>query len=212
MRQENDIITVLTIENKILIKIKKAGRGTLFFTDSFINIGNQKAVSKALQRLVKSGEIVRVARGIYIRPEKDPVLGYIYPGIEKIAGTIAKKDKARIIPTGSYALNKLGLSSQVPMNVVFLTDGSARKIRLGKKMITFKKVSPKHVSAVGPVSRLVIQALRETGKSKMTDEEIRHIQELLKKENPNYLRHDLRTAPEWIRRIMRQSLLDQPNG
>lgn len=198
-------------ENKILVKFKKAKGGTLFFVDSFINIGNQKAISKALQRLVNSGEIQRVATGIYVRPEKDPVLGLLHPTVEKIAEAIAKRDKARIIPTGAYALNRIGLSTQVPMNVVFLTDGSDRKIKVGKQFITFKKTSPKNVAAIGSISKLVIQALRSIGKTKVTESEILHVQKILKNENQNHLKHDLPLAPEWIRQIMRVVINNNAN-
>ena len=109
---------------------------------NFISKGNSEAVRKALQRLVKYGELVRVATGIYVRPEIDPVIGPVTPNIETIAKAIARRDKARIIPTGVYALNRLGLSTQVPMNLVYLTDGAARKIKVGKRTITFKKATP----------------------------------------------------------------------
>lgn len=201
----------ITIEIKVLTKIKKARGGALFFTDDFINFGNKKAVSKALQRLVDSDEIIRVATGIYTRPEKDPILGLLHPTVEKIAEAIAKRDKARIIPTGAYALNRIGLSTQVPMNVVFLTDGSDRKIKVGKQFITFKKTSPKNVAAIGSISKLVIQALRSIGKTKVTESEILHVQKILKNENQNHLKHDLRLAPEWIRQIMRVVINNNTN-
>lgn len=73
-------------------------------------------------------------------------------------------NKAWIIPTGSLALNTLGLSTQIPMNAVYLHDGAARKINLGKRKIIFKKMSPKNLSAIGKISSLVIQAAREIGK------------------------------------------------
>ena len=192
----------LSIENQILNKIKKAKRGALFFVDNFITIGNAKAVGKALERLVKSGELQRVATGIYFRPENDPVIGYVTPGIETIAKAIAKRDKARIVPTGVYALNQLGLSTQVPLNVIYLTDGAARKIKIGNRTITFKKTTPKNLAAIGEIDRLVIQALRTIGKDKVTSEEIEKIQQLLKKEKLTYLQQDIRMAPEWIRKIM----------
>lgn len=78
---------------------------------------NAEAVRKSLERLVKSGELQRMVTGIYVRPEEDPVLGFVSPSIETIIRAIAKQDKARIIPTGIYALNRLGLTSQVPMNI-----------------------------------------------------------------------------------------------
>lgn len=200
-----------SIEIQILNRIKKAERGVLFFAESFVSYGSTEAVKKALQRLTNSGKLDRVATGIYVRPVIDSVIGKVSPSIEAIAKAIAKRDKARIVPTGAYALNRLGLSTQVPMNVVFLTDGSARKIKIGKRSILFKKASPKNVATVGEISGLAIQALKEIGKEKVFDKEIKHIQELLKKEKPTRLEHDIRLAPAWIREIMKPVLKSNGN-
>lgn len=197
----------LPVEEQILNRIKKAGRGVLFFNDSFVALGTDEAIRQALVRLVKSGELERVATGIYVRPRTDSIIGKVSPGIEAIAKAIARRDKARIVPTGLYALNRLGLSTQVPMNVVYLTDGTARKIKIGNRSITFKKTSPKNVSAVGEISRLVIQALRTIGKENVKEDELKKIHELLKKEKPTKLAHDIRMAPAWIREIMKPALI-----
>lgn len=194
-----------TTDNKILTKIKKAKRGSLFFIDDFIAFGNSKTVAKALERLQKNGEITRVARGIYAILEKDSIIGELQPSTEKIAEAIRKRDKSRIIPTGNLALNSIGLSTQVPTNLVYLTDGSARTIDLGKRKIRFKKTSPKNLSAIGKISGLVIQALREIGRENVTENEIRIVLEQLKNEDPYRLEHDIRLAPEWIRIIMRKA-------
>ena len=194
------------LDDKILTKIKKAKRGSLFFTEDFLNFGSAKAVAKTLERLTVKGDISRVARGIYARPARDPLLGELKPSTEAIAEAIRKRDKARIMPTGVLAMNALGLSSQVPMNVVYLTDGAARKIDLGKRKILFKKSSPKNLSAIGEISGLVIQALKEIGKDNVTENEIQLIIKQLEKEVPYRLEHDIRLAPEWIRIIMRKAL------
>ena len=196
----------LTLENKIIGKIKKAKRGSLFFIDDFIAFGNSRAVNKALERLAAKDEIKRVARGIYTRPQISSLIGEVIPTAENIAKAIAKRDKARIVPTGSYALNAIGLSTQVPMNVVYLTDGASRKIKLNKRTITFKKTAPKNLATIGKISTLVIQALKEIGKDKVQEWEENKIIELLKKEEKTRLQHDLRMAPEWIRIIMRKAL------
>ena len=157
-----------SIEIQVFNKIRKAKRGSLFFVESFPMAGNPKTVNKALERLVAKGELMRVAMGIYVRPEIDTIIGTVTPGIEDIAKAIAKRDKARIVPTGVYALNRLGLSTQVPMNIIYLTDGAARKIKIGHNTITFKKTTPKNVAAVGEISKLAIQALRTIGKENRT--------------------------------------------
>ena len=201
-----------SIEDKVIAKIKKAKRGSLFFTEDFLSFGSAKTVAKALERMVEKEEVFRVARGIYARLEKDPILGLIKPSTEAIAQAIAKRDKARIVPTGILALNALGLSTQVPMNVVYLTDGAKRKIDLGKRKILFKNTAPKNLSAIGKISSLVIQALKEIGKDNCTENEIQIILKQLTKEEPYRLEHDIRLAPEWIRVIMRQAINTSKNG
>lgn len=196
-----------SIESKVIDRIKKAKRGSVFFTDDFLRFGTAKAVSKALERLTAEEELMRIARGIYTRPEKNKLLGItLTPPAETIAKAIGRRDRARIIPTGIYALNVLGLSTQVPMNAVYLTDGAARKIQIGKRTILFKKTAPKNLAAIGEISGLAIQGLKALGKGNLTPEEAQKIITLLRQENPDRLRHDIRLAPEWIRNIMKIAL------
>lgn len=207
LRQGLTLIMSESVGNKILRKIKKARGGALFFPDDFVAFGSSTAILKALERLVGKDEIIRISRGIYCRPRISKLLNEpIMPTLDDIAQAIAKRDRARILPTGSYALNAIGLSTQVQMNVVYLTNGSARKLTIGNRRILFKKTSPKNLQAIGELSRLVIQALKEIGQGNVKDEERAKIVELLKKEKPDRLEHDIRLAPEWIRKILRQAL------
>jgi len=199
---------VLNSDTQILAKIKKAKGGTLFFTNDFVAFGMPDAIRQALQRLVKSGKIDRVAPGIFVRPKKDEIIGKVMPDIEDIVKSIARRDKARIVPTGDYALNRLGLSTQVPMNIVYLTDGTARKIKIDNYTVVFKKVAPKNVAAIGNISRLVIQALKTIGKENVTDEEVAHIQTVLQNEKPTHLEYDIRLAPAWIQEIIKPVLMN----
>lgn len=196
-----------SIEDKVIDRIKKAKRVSVFFTDDFLRFGTAKAVNKALERLTGDEELMRIARGIYTRPEKNKLLGItLTPSAETIAKAIGRRDRARIIPTGMYALNVLGLSTQIPMNAVYLTDGAARKIQIGKRTILFKKTAPKNLAAIGEISGLAIQGLKAMGKDNLTPEEAQKVIALLKQENPDRLRHDIRQAPEWIRKIMKAAL------
>lgn len=196
-----------TIEIRVLEEINDAPRGTIFFVESFLSVGNSRAINKALERLVAKGVIIRIAQGIYTRPKQSSLLGNITPSVEEIATAIAGRDKARIVPTGVFALNALGLSTQIPLNAVYLTDGAARKIQIGKRNILFKKTTPKNLAATGNISRLVIQALKSIGMNKVTAEEEKHILDLLKKEKRKNIEHDIALAPEWIRKIMRKVLI-----
>lgn len=195
-----------SIESQILTQIESLPKGELLFPADFQYIGSSEAVRLGLFRLNKAGVIRRIAKGIYVRPKKSELIGELLPSIEEIADAIAKRDKMRMIPSGSYALNALGLSTQVAMNLVILTDGSPRSIRIGNRIIKFKKASPKAFLAKGKISRLVIQALKEIGKGKLTKEDEDKILDLLRKEDSEDLKHDISLAPVWIQKIMQKAM------
>jgi len=92
-----------------------------------------------------------------------------------------------------------------------LTDGSPRVIKVGKRTIKFKKTTPKNLLAKGKISRLVIQALKEIGNGKVTEEEEQKIVALLRKEDEKDLKHDIALAPVWIQKIMKKALNDGKN-
>ena len=190
--------------------IKKKRRGNLFFANDFKSFGSGDSIRQALSRLCKDEFIIRLSNGIYLYPKTSKRIGVVYPSIEDIAKAIAKKEKARLIPTGIYALNKLGLSTQVPMKVVFLTDGAARIIKVGKKAtIRFKKTVAKHLAFKGIITTLVIFALKEIGKGKATDVELQKIAKALSKEKRENITYDATIAPEWIANIMLKIIKDE---
>jgi len=197
-----------SIEKQIEKSIKSKPKGSLVLPDDYLTVGSSEAIRKALNRLEEKKVIIRVAHGIYVRPRISKLIGSLTPSAEEVAEAIAKRDRMRTVPTGSYALNALGLSTQVPMNIVLLTDGSPREIKVGKRTIKFKKTTPKNLLAKGKISRLVIQALKEIGNGKVTAEEDQKILDLLRKEDIKNLKHDIALAPVWIQKIMKKALTD----
>jgi hypothetical protein len=201
---------IITVIDKVEKKIKRLSKGRILFADDFAGMGTPSTVNKALYRLKEKKLLVRLSQGVYLYPELKEI-GVITPTIEDIAKAIAKRDKARIVPTGVYALNKLGLSTQIPMNVVFLTDGAARKIKIGKRSIKFKKTTPKNLLLKGEISSLVIQALRELGKDDLQLEQLEKLKKHLEKEKPENIKYNLNLAPDWIRKILLESLKKSQN-
>jgi hypothetical protein len=190
-------------QNKIEIAISSKRRGRMFFAKEFAHYGTSAAVRQALSRLCREGFIVRLSAGIYLYPKIDKYMGILYPSIEEIAKAIADQEKARIFPTGVYALNVLGLSTQVPMKVVFLTDGTPRVINIeGKACIYFKKTIPKYLSFKGKITSLIIFALKEIGKDNVTDVQMQKIKEALIHETHKNIMHDAVLAPAWISDII----------
>lgn len=190
------------VENNVVEKLKSLQKGSILFADDFLDLGNPESINKALFRIKEKDILIRLAHGIYLYPKKDKDLGVLYPSAEEIAIAIAKRDRARIIPTGIQALNKLGLSTQIPLKVVFLTDGAARSIKIGKRTITFKKTSPKNLLAKGEISGLAIQALKSIGQDKLEDDVLKKLLTILKKEKKEIILHDAKLAPAWINRIL----------
>ncbi|WP_226336482.1 DUF6088 family protein [Echinicola marina] len=186
--------------------LKSYPKGSIVFVDDFLDCGNPESVKKALLRLKEKQVLVHLAHGIYLYPKVDKELGILYPSTEDIAQAIARRDKARIVPTGVQALNKLGLSTQVPLKVVYLTDGAARTIKVGKRIISFKKASPKNLSTKGEISTLVIQALKSIGKDNLDQAIIEKVQSIIKKEDPKNIIHDSKLAPAWIYNILMQTI------
>lgn len=196
----------MSIDDQVERIANKRKAGTILFSEDFQELNNSGAVKIALHRLVKRGDLRRIARGIYVKPKFSDLVGEVLPTTEEVAIAIAKRDKARILPTGSYAMHVLGLTTQIPLKLVYLTDGSPRKITIGKRTIRFKKTTPKNLALKGEISRLVVQALKEIGKGKATQNEIAKIEDILKKEEKKILKHDIALAPQWIAEIMTKAI------
>jgi hypothetical protein len=158
----------------------------------------------ALHRLAKKGTLRRLARGLYDYPRIDPELGLLSPTIDTIVKALKGRDKILLQPSGGYAANLLGLSDQVPMKVVFLTDGPARRVQIGKQIIMLKHTTPRAMASAGRVSGVVIQALRHIGKRHTDDAVVAGLQKRLTANDKKQLLKDIRYAPAWIAAILRR--------
>ncbi len=188
--------------------MKKCGRGTVFFIPDFVAFGNRNAINKALERLTDKGLVLRAARGIYCYPKIEKVygLGAIPPSMEEIAEAIAKRDGAKIIPTGLYAQYQIGLTQQVPMNVVYLTDGISRTINLGEgKTIKLKHSSPRYFAIHSKLALLLTTALKDWKIENLSTEQIDAIKKKLN-ENPRLQIADLRLMTSKVRELIITSL------
>jgi hypothetical protein len=194
-----------SIEDKIFIKIKKCGRGKGYFASDFVAYGESKSVSKALANLVKKQIIIKLATGIFYYPKIDKKLGLgiLYPSLDAVAEAIAKRDKARIAPTGLYALNRLGLSTQVPANYVFLTDGSPRRVKIGNgKGILLKHTAPKNLAFKSDLAMLITFALKEITQERVTQEHLDRLKYVLQQAPKEHILQDAKLMPAWIKKII----------
>ncbi|WP_320122268.1 DUF6088 family protein [uncultured Sphaerochaeta sp.] len=188
---------------QVRTQIQSMKEGTIFFPDVFENIG-QVALHIILSRLVQQNRIIRLGPGLYLHPRFSNVLGtYATPSLEDIATAIAMKERSRIIPTGSYALYKLGLTMQAPTSAVFLTDGSPRKINLEDgRIIVFKRTTAKNLSFHNPTLQLLVSSIKEIGNGNITPEHREIIQGILSTLHEEELKQDLILAPYWVRELI----------
>lgn len=197
-------LRLLMIMGVILTKeirntIESNGPNKLYMVQDFAYLNNDGLVTRVLSRLEKEGVLIRLSQGIYLYPSRNK-FGILRPSIEEIAYAVAEKDKARIIPSGLTALNKLGLSTQVTMNAVYLTDAAARELTIGNRKIIFKRSVPRNFAYKTDLFPLIVAAMKELGKDNMTDEQVAIIKQAIEKYgSPDEIKYDYSIAPQWIK-------------
>jgi hypothetical protein len=198
------IIVPKSIENTMVSRIYGKGRGWVFTPTHFLDLGSRSAVGNALSRLTAAGTIRRLAFGLYDYPVADPVLGTVAPSADAIARALVVRDAIRIQPSGAYAANLLGLSDQVPSRIVFLTDGPARKVSIGKREIILQHTTPRNMATAGRISGTIIQALRHLGQDQVDDQVLAILRRNLANSDRSAILKDLMHAPAWIAEILRR--------
>ena len=184
--------------DRIRRRVKRAAPDAVFHAGRFFDLDTRTAVDKALSRLVASGFLSRLARGLYYQPKQHSVLGVILPPVEAVAKALADRDHVKLQPFGGYAANLLRLSEQVPARVVFLTDGKPRKIHYGNQTIELRRAMPSMMAAAGRMTGLVIAGLRYVGKANVTPGRVIHLRKLLSPEDRHQLLKDIMLAPGWM--------------
>ena len=190
----------MVLTKEIRNTIERNGPGRLYMVQDFADLNNDGLVTRALSRLENEGILIRLAQGLYLYPARNKY-GILFPTIEKIAYAIAEKDKARIIPSGLTALNRLGLSTQVANNAVYITDATARELAIGNRKIIFKRAAPRNFAYKSDLFHMVVAAMKELGKDGVTDEHLKIIKQVIGKYGDiDEIRYDYNIAPQWIKK------------
>ena len=199
-----------SVYQKIRIRITRAKYGEVFMVSSFSKF-HVEYVTKLLADFEKENLLTRIAKGIYVKARKTQ-FGIIYPTAMEIVCQIAKRDRTKIIATGQTAENKLGFSTQVPMNTCFLTSGTPRQLKLGGRIVTLKHGVPKNFAYKGKLMPELVQALRSIGENNITDEDEKRIGQLLALHPENQtFDHDILLAPVWVRNLITKNRKDNSN-
>lgn len=176
----------------------------MFATNEFLDLGSRGAVDLALFRLLKKGLLRRVDRGVYGYPEKSQLIGELSPSPEAVAKALARRGAQKLMPSGAYAANMLGLTEQVPSKIEYLTDGPSRRIMIQKLPVVLKQTTPARLATAGRVSGTVAQALRFLRKDQVDEAVIEKLRARLGKTDKEQLLRDVPLVPAWIGEVFRQ--------
>jgi len=194
----------ISTSGRVLSKIYGKGRGWAFSIIDFTAFGSRSAIDVTLHRLLKNGTIRRVIRGIYDYPPYSNMLQTeLSPDIDQVARALARKFGWRVQPSGSAALNLLGLSTQVPSQWVYLSDGPTRSYNSAIHTITFKHTALKEARFRVRESTLIVQALKSLGRQRTTPEVIAKIRRQLDPKLHAKVLKDTKTATGWAYETIR---------
>ena len=191
-----------SVEDKILRRIRGKPKGWVFTANDFWDYGSDASIRRALKNICDRGRIRRIARGMYDNPRTHSKLGVLEPTPEQIVAAIKTKQHTRTQPTGAYAANLLGLSTQVPGKVIFLTDGPDKQLKLGNRTIQLKNRSTRTMAGAGQITGLFIQALKHIGQKRFTKQHFKTLNQRLTPEQKKKLKRNIKLAPAWIATII----------
>lgn len=190
-----------SIEDKIIARIIRNGRGFVMTNRDFRDIANPASVDWCLYHL-KGKKIIRpIIRGIYDYPKFSELLQEeLSPELGAVAQAIARKNQWHIQISGSAALNLLGLSTQIPMKTVYYSDGPTRSFLIGDRKLQFKHILLRETKIGSPKSEMIVQALRELGEENITSEIIDKLKRLTTPKEREKLLSETQFIRDWIRK------------
>lgn len=183
--------------------IMKAGEGKVYILSDFTVYGDYETVKKSMQRLCTEGIIRRILNGIYERPKYSHILKrYVMASPDDVAKAIARGKCWTIIPAGEKALNMLGLSTQIPAKVIYMTDGPNRKYTYLNQEIQFKHVQLRNIAGLSTKTALVVEALKNLGEKNVTDAVVQKLSVNFTKDEKEKLLRETKHTTLWIRDVI----------
>jgi len=192
------------ITSKILQRIKGKGRGAIFAPSDLLDLGSRASVDQTLSRLADQGVIRRLTRGLYDYPKTSARFGMVQPSVDDVARAIARKDHYVLQVSPAAAANQLGLSTQVPSNPIYMTDGPTRSKMVGRQTIQFRNASRKTLVGAGQKSGAVFQALRYVGRDGVNDQVIGTLARTLSNKDRVQLLKQSKHVPAWMQPVVQQ--------
>ena len=163
------------VTDKIIKRVRGKGRGWVFTPKDFLDLGTRASVDMALTRLLNSGSIRRIGRGLYDYPMMHDKLGLLTPDADTIVQAVAVQSGDKVITSGAQAANRLGISTQVPAKSSYATSGASRSKKVAGRTITLKRSRAPILDDASPQANAVLQVLAHLGKINVDSDIIRSL-------------------------------------
>lgn len=202
---EVDVVSYNNPTKQIKERIVNADYGTIFIPSDFSDITDYVNIKKSLSRLAESGLIRRVMRGVYENPEYNDFLKqYITPSPHRVALAVARNFGWTIVPDGDTALNQLGLSTQVPSEWTYVSDGPYKEYNYGNTIIRFKHTANKDISKLSYKSALLVQAIKAIGKKDMSNVQIKRMRNVMSVDERSAIITEGKQMTAWVYKIVKE--------
>lgn len=203
------VVMASGIYAEIKKRILDAEYGAVFVTSDFIDIATITTIRKCLDRQVEEKAIRRIIDGVYEKPVYSNLLKeYVPANPEKVAYAIARGYHWTIAPCGDVALNKLGLSTQVPVVWSYISDGPYRKFAWDNVNIEFKHRTNRQISFMSESTTLVVEAIKTLGKERIDEGVINNLKNRVPEDKRKQLLEEATGVSEWIYEVIRKVCLE----
>jgi len=158
----------MTTMSAIRAKVQSFAEGEPFTSSDLLDLGSRASVDQALSRMVRSGTIERITRGVFVRPRSNRYFGTVPPAPEKVAQAVARASNSVIEVHGAEAAREFGLTNQAPMRPTFLTSGRSRDITFAGVSLEMQHGADKRLLLAGTPAGRAFAALMYLGKKEVT--------------------------------------------
>jgi len=191
-------------------KIGRLPRGKPFTLNAVQECGPSTAVRQSLSRLVRKGELLRPAQGVYARPKPNRWFGHGLPDPSEVVRAIAHRNGERLEEHGAEAARRFGLSAQMPAGTAFYTTGRTRSLKVGETTVRLEAVPPKFMRYAGTGAGKAVAALLYMGREHVTPEMVAKVYARLDSRDRKRFEEQARTLPAWLRDAFRAAIRSDP--
>lgn len=180
-------------------RIAEIGAGKAFTAADFSDVASARNAGNVLGRMHAKGRLARAVRGVYYVPEKSVLMGVDVPvSADEVVHAIARANKWIICPAGDTALNKLGLDTQVPAKLTYVSSGPYKSYEYGNYEIELKHRANRDLLDCSETTCTVVQALKALGKDSVNAYVIEMIARNLSDEQVDVLMKESAGLTSWV--------------